>query len=251
MFALVKPPSPSFSQGLTSQSLGQPDYRKAVEQHKAYCKALEGMGFKLHKLEPDGLPDSCFVEDMAIMLGSGQVLLTRSEVRKAEQQAVIEALPTALVKCRIQAPGSLEGGDVLRLGKRWFVGVGARTNEDGFQQFREIVQGQATALPLKDLLHLKTGVTPLNPQTVLALPPLAATFRQLGYQVAEVHPHDWHAANVVSWRRQVLLPAHHPRVRDRLQDLGFETLEVDLSEFKKQDGGATCLSLLWAVDEAL
>jgi len=252
--ALVRPPSPTFAQGLTSQCLGAPDYGMALRQHEAYCEALQKMGAAVRVLAPDNLPDSCFVEDMAIILGPDRVVVTRSQVRGKEQRSVLEALPDCMVRIPIEGPGSLEGGDVLRLAGGWFVGLGARSNRAGFEQFREIVRAQgvdATAVALGDLLHLKTGVSAVDEQTVLALPHFAGTFRQLGYQVVEVQSEDWHAANVVSWGRRVLLPAHHQRVRQRLQDLGFETFEVDLSEFKKQDGGASCLSLLWSIQKPL
>lgn len=254
MQTLVKTPSPTFAQGLTSQRLGAPDYGLALQQHQAYCEALQRMGARVSILPPDDLPDSCFVEDMAIVLDPASVVVTRSEVRGNEQEAVLEALPGGMTRTRIEAPGNLEGGDVLRLAGRWFVGLGARSNEAGFEQFRKIVRAremEATALALNDLLHLKTGVSAVDEKTVVALPQFAATFGQLGYQVVEVHPEDWHAANVVSWGRKVLLPARHPRVQERLEFLGFETFEVDLSEFKKQDGGASCLSLLLPVNEPL
>jgi dimethylargininase len=159
-----------------------------------------------------------------------------------------------MTRTRITPPGRLEGGDVVRLASGWFVGLGARSNEAGFEQFRKIVQArgmEATALALDDLLHLKSGVSAVDEQTLVALPQFAAAFSRLGYQVVEVHPEDWHAANVVSWGGKILLPARHPRVQERLELLGFETFEVDLSEFKKQDGGASCLSLLVPVDKPL
>jgi dimethylargininase len=147
----------------------------------------------------------------------------------------------------------LEGGDILRLGRRWYVGITARTNQAGFEQFRSAVETlghEAYPVAIRDLLHLKTGVARLDDQTVLALPALTQTFHSWGYRVLSVPAEEWHAANVIAVGRRVLMPAGHPGVSRLLAENGFEALEVDLSEFKKQDGGATCLSILLPGTEA-
>lgn len=243
--ALLKTPSPRFASGLTSQSSGPPVLELALAQHQAYQSALESLGFKVVLLAPDDLADSCFVEDMAVVAGP-LVIAGRSTVRSAEQAPVLAAL-IEFTQRFIEAPGRLEGGDVLRLGQDWFVGVTDRTNRQGIDQFRSLLEPfghKVTAVEVSGLLHLKTGVSRLDDGTVLALPLLADTFRGLGYEVLLVHPEDWHAANVLTVGRRVLLPAGHPRVVETLARRGFAAVEVELSEFKKQDGGASCLSIL-------
>ena len=253
--ALLKPPSSAFASGLTSQVLGAPDADLAMAQHRQYRSALESLGLRTIILDSDELPDSCFVEDMAVVGpehegGRGFVLATRPVLRMAEQPPVLQALRQALPGYRqvaVATPALLDGGDVLRLGKRWFVGLSARTDRAGFDEFASLARTRGetvTAIPVTGMLHLKTGVSRLDDETVLALPGLSATFGQLGLEVVEVHPEDWHAANLLAFERNVVLPADHPRVRETLQKRGFRTLEVDLSEFKKQDGGASCLSIL-------
>jgi dimethylargininase len=252
--ALVKPPSERFAQGLTAQNLGPPDLALARTQHAAYRDALAQSGFEVMALPEDDFGDSCFVEDMAVVgtaLGDdGFVLATRSEVRGHEQPPIMTALRLALPRWRfasIKMPGRLDGGDVLRLGRRWFVGQTARTDGDGFRQFQAVVEAQgdtATAVEVGGLLHLKTGVSRLDDQTVLALPSLAQKFRDFGYRTLEVDPEDWHAANVLSLAGRVLIPAGYPRVVRALEAHGYSSFEVDLTEFKKQDGGASCLSIL-------
>ncbi|MFN8610759.1 MAG: dimethylargininase [Vulcanimicrobiota bacterium] len=247
--ALLKSPSENFASGLTGQTLGPPDLALARAQHRAYQEALESLGLEIILLPADSLPDSCFVEDMAVVTPS-LLVATRSQPRGAEQPPVLAALGQALPHLplvAIQAPGALEGGDVLRMGNRWFVGRTARTNAAGIEQFRAALEPaghRVEAVELGDLLHLKTGVSRLDERTVLALPQLADRFAALGYEVLPVHPEDWHAANTVAIGRNILLPAGHPRVVDSLIERGFAAVEVDLSEFKKQDGGASCLSIL-------
>lgn len=247
--ALVKTPSPNFASGLTSQSEGAPDLALALAQHRAYQEALEKIGLEVILLPPDQLPDSCFVEDMAVV-AEPLVLATRSGPRGPEQPPVLEALHQALPEHRrgaIQAPATLEGGDVLRMGRHYLVGLTERTNQAGVEQFRACLEpfGYSVAgVDVSGLLHLKTGVSRLDERTVLALPPLTETFASLGYEVVPVDPRDWHAANAVALGRKVLLPAGYPRVVQALAERGFEALAVDLSEFRKQDGGASCLSII-------
>ena len=252
--ALVKIPSSLFAQGLTSQKNAPPDLGECLRQHADYRSALEHLGFALTILAPDDLPDSCFVEDMAVVgaaeNSTGFLLATRSEVRLGEQPAVLKALHEllpAFTKVRIQAPGNLDGGDVLQVGRRFFVGLSARTNRHGFEQFQKIVFQHgftAVAIEVEGMLHLKTGVSRLDEQTVLALPTLAPIFSRLGFRVVPVDPQDAHAANALAVNRKVLLPSGYPRVSQALRNHAFEPVEVDLGEFKKQDGGASCLSIL-------
>ena len=202
-------------------------------------------------LEPDEHPDSCFVEDLALVLES-RVVLTRPghPARAAEQpavrQALVEALPNFPI-LEIEAPGCLDGGDVLRVGERWFVGRSHRTNDHGFQQLAEVLAADGQncyQINVPEVLHLKTGVTGVSQDTVLALAPLVETFREFGFRVVEVSETESHAVNVVAVDKKIILPSGYPGVRGDIVALGLEPLEVDLSEFKKQDGGATCLSLL-------
>jgi dimethylargininase len=240
---------------LTSQSLGQPDLRLAQTQHQQYREALKMLGFELIVLEPDDHPDSCFVEDMAVVGSNdgeapGFTLASHSPLRCQEQAAVVQALRLALPgfrSAKIEPPGRLEGGDVLRLGRSWFVGLSARTDRDGFEQFRAVVEesgDQAFSIEVNELLHLKTGVSRLDQTTVLALPALAQTFAGLGFRAITVSPKNWHAANVLAVGRRVLMPSGYGPVAAALRLHGYQPCEVDLSEFAKQDGGVSCLSIL-------
>ena len=220
-------------------------------QHRAYIEAMERAGLKVLVLEADNHPDSCFVEDLALVLDS-RIVLTRPghSARAAEQpsvaHALIEALPDFSVRT-IEEPGYLDGGDVLRVGDRWFVGLSERTNDHGFHQLAEILSEDNQSchqIKVPGILHLKTGVTGVSRDTVLALTPLVRTFQDFGFGVLEVSESESHAVNVVAVGPKIIIPLGYPGVRQAIADLGLEPLEVDLSEFKKQDGGATCLSIL-------
>ena len=249
--ALVKIPSSRFACGLTTKSLGRPDPRQVAVQHRFYVEALQRTGLEVLVLEPDEHPDSCFVEDLALILDS-RVVLTRPRhpARAAEQQAIRDALAEALPNfplVEIEAPGYLEGGDVLRMGDRWFVGCSHRTNDQGFEQLAAILleDGQRCfQVKVPDVLHLKTGVTAVGRDTVLALPPLVESFRKFGLRVVEVSEAESHAVNVVAVGSRIVMPSGYPGVRQAVAALGLEPQEVELSEFQKQDGGATCLSIL-------
>lgn len=229
----------------------------ARTQHEQYRQALRKLGFQTELLPADDHPDSCFVEDMAVVLppaGPGEpgaIVLTRSPVRAQEQPAVEAALRRSLPNFpvfRIAGPGLLEGGDVLLLGSTYFVGLSSRTNRQGYEQFRQIAAGlgyQTGAVPVSGRLHLKTGVTAVDSGTVLAVGEWAGTFQQMGFRVLQVSDADWHAANVVAHQGAVVLPSGHPAVSRALTSNGFQPVEVGLSCFKQQDGGATCLSILF------
>lgn len=246
--ALVKLPSANFASGLTSQQGAVPDVALAASQHAGYQRALQELGLDLIVLPADPLPDSCFVEDMAV-LAPPLVIATRSGPRAAEQGPVLQALLRALPEYRqvaIQAPGNLEGGDVLRMGRHWWVGLSERTNEAGADQFRAWLEPHGytvSTVEVSGLLHLKTGVSRLKERTVLAIPQFADTFARHGYHVVPIEPEDGHAANALALGSRVLLPAGYGRVVRSLARLGFRALEVELSEFRKQDGGASCLSI--------
>ncbi|MBI3929031.1 MAG: amidinotransferase [Armatimonadetes bacterium] len=253
MKALTRIPSPRFEEGLTTQDLGRSERGMALEQHRGYREALRRAGVDMVTLEPDEHPDSCFVEDQALLF-DGSVVLTRvgHPGRRLEQPAIEgalrELLPAATFH-RIEEPGCLDGGDVCRVGSQWFVGLTARTNEEGYRQLCRLLEaaGQrcvAVAVP-PAILHLKSWVSALGKETVLAVEEVAPFFREAGLSVVPVQPGDSYAANVLRLGRYVVMPAGFPRVARQLAGLELEPLQIEMSEFRKQDGSATCLSILW------
>lgn len=248
--ALVRPPGSSFAAALTAQH-PRPviDVDLARQQHRAYCQALRTAGLELIELAADeGYPDSCFVQDTAIIFGDRAVISRPgAESRRGEVESVRHALQGRKRLAQIEAPGTLEGGDVLVIGSRVYVGLSARTNPAGFAQLRDRLEPEGAtveAVPVSEALHLLTGCTYLGQGVLLATDPwLDAPFGR-GLDVVRVPPHEAYAANALGVGSFALLPAGCPQTAAAVQARGFELLTVALSEFAKADGGMTCLSLL-------
>lgn len=247
--ALVRTPCRAMVNGLSTSGLGRPDYEKALAQHDAYVEALRGCGLAVTVLAADeAFPDSVFIEDTAV-LSEKTAVVTRpgAPSRRGEEKAVAAALQNFYGRLEaIRAPGTLEGGDVLRAGDRFYVGLSARTNEDGARQFAAILQGhgyEAIPVPLREVLHLKTGISYLGHNRLLACgefldQPLLSSFERIPVPAGESY-----AANSLWINGRVLVPAGFPGTLRLVSGLGYDAVPVDVSEFRKLDGGLSCLSL--------
>ena len=226
------------------------DVALARMQHAAYCDALASLGCEIVALPAlQDYPDSVFVEDVALAFDEIAVA-TRpgAESRRGEGDAVHEVLGRLRPLVRIEAPGTLDGGDVLRVGRRVFVGISARSNASGRAQLRDhlapfgyTVEGVAT----RDCLHLKSAVTQVAEDTVLVNPAwLADASPFAGHRTIEVDPDEEHAANAVRVGDAILYPDCFPKTLARLQAQGIAVTTVDVSELQKAEGAVTCCSLL-------
>ncbi|MGQ9594055.1 MAG: dimethylarginine dimethylaminohydrolase family protein [Anaerolineae bacterium] len=249
--ALVRPPGRSFARALTAQ-VPPPRINVALAQaqHAAYVEALRTCGVEVTALPPDErFPDGCFVQDLAVLYEDVAVICRPgAPSRQGEEVAVEEALAPHKRLVRIQPPGTLEGGDVLRVGRRLFVGLSARTNQAGFAQLRDALEPLgATVLPVpvEGGLHLMTGCAYLGRGMLLAAGSRAGRPEFLGLDVIFVPPEEAYAANCLAVGDWAILPEGYPRVRAALEERGFRVLPVPMSEFQRADGGVTCLSLLW------
>lgn len=250
--AIVRPPSRNFDQGLTREDLGPPDFALALEQHAHYCAALRRCGLALTELPADPRhPDATFVEDTAVLLPRCNVL-TRpgASSREGETVAIAAALQAqGLALQPIQAPGTLDGGDICEAGEEVFIGVSARTNEAGAAQLAALLQaaGYRTALVdirgVDGILHLKSGLSWLGDGRLLLIDALAAHPAFAGYERVRVESDEMYAANSVRVNDYVLLAAGYRRTAARLRELGYALIELDMSEYRKMDGGLSCLSL--------
>jgi dimethylargininase len=250
--AIVRPPADTFADGLTTAALGAPDLALARTQHDGYCAALEACGLALTRLAPDARhPDSTFVEDTAVLLG-GRAIVTRPGAPSragevAEIRTVLAALGFELAE--IAAPGTLDGGDVCERGRRLLVGLSERTNADGARQLAAIAAAHGISCETVDirgipgLLHLKSGLTALEDGTFLAIAALARHPALGGGRVVEVSPAEEHAANAIEVNGRVLVPQGAPALVSTLRAEGRDVLELPMSEFRKMDGGLSCLSL--------
>jgi len=231
---------------------GAIDLARAIEQHHRYEEALVELGCTLQRLPPaPELPDSVFVEDTAVVLPEVAVI-TRpgAESRRAEIASVAEALRPYRRLAFIEAPGTLDGGDVLCLDSRIYVGLSQRTNSEGIRQLERIVSGfgyEIQSVTVSGCLHLKTAVTQVGERTVLLNPAWinAAVFEGLDH--IKVHPAEPFAANALRVGQVLLYPAAFPRTRERLEERGFTARTVEADELAKAEAGLTCCSILVAV----
>jgi dimethylargininase len=230
--------------------LGSPDYERALGQHAAYIEALQTLGLAVTVLPADeAYPDGCFVEDTAVLTEKGAVLTNPgAESRRGEVEGMIPVLREFYREepGRITAPGTLEGGDVMRVGDRFYVGRSARTNDEGIRQFAEILKPWGyTLIPvaLREVLHLKTGVNYLSGGRLLVSGEFTGKPEFASYRKIPIPPEEDYAANCLWINDTVLIPAGFPRTRALIEGLGCRTLTVDTSEFRKLDGGLSCLSL--------
>lgn len=246
--AIARLPAESCSEGLTRAGLGVADFQRLQAQHAAYVAALGDAGLDVRVLEAaPQFPDAYFVEDVAVVTPEVAVISRPGAPSRRGEAALIEsALAARRPLARIEAPGTLEGGDVLQMGDRVFIGLTARTDESGAQQLEEILSGygyRCAAIPLSHTLHLKSDVNAVSERTVAVTPALAEHEALADYEKIVVRPDEAYAANVLRVNDRLLMPSGFPRLREELRATGVEVVELDMSEARKMDGGLTCLSL--------
>ncbi len=249
---IVRRPCKSVCDGITSApELGKPDYEKALRQHDAYISALSRCGVDITILPPDDrYPDSCFVEDPAICTKNCAIITNPgAESRRGEKYEIVDAIKQFYKDEDIEyikEPGTLEGGDVMMVGDDFYVGRSARTNEEGIRQLTDILERHGmtcTEVPLEKVLHLKTGVNYLEHDHMLVSGEFVTKPEFQKYDRIEIPEEEAYAANCIWVNETVIVPEGYPTVLKAVQDLGYKTLVVDTSEFRKIDGGLSCLSL--------
>jgi len=250
--AIVRPPADTFASGLTTVRLGAPDVAAALAQHEKYCEALEACGLVLTRLPADPpYPDSTFVEDAAVLL-PGLAVLTRpgAESRQGEVEAMSAALASFFTDFRtIEPPGTLDGGDVCEVGDHFFIGVSHRTNDAGARQLVEILVESGLASTLVDvrstpgILHLKSGIAWLGENRLAAIEALADREEFRGHEIVRVPAGEEYAANCVKVNDALLVADGFPSIEGKLRGLGYIVHTLEVSEFRKMDGGLSCLSL--------
>jgi dimethylargininase len=250
--ALTRCPAPTLTECELTYLEREPiAFERALAQHGAYVAALRAAGAEVRVLPAeDAFPDSVFVEDAAVVLDE-VAILTRPGVasRLEEPELLAPHLAAHRPLARIAAPATLEGGDVLRVGGRLLAGLSPRTNAAGVEALRALTKplGYAvTAVPVRGCLHLKTGVTALDDETLLANPDWLDLEPLAGFDVVSVAPEEPWAANVLRLKGTLLVNSAYPRTLERLARRGLALVPVDISEFAKAEAGLTCLSLIAA-----
>jgi dimethylargininase len=225
------------------------DPERAAAQHRAYQAALEAAGCRVLAVRPaPDLPDSVFVEDTAVVTDDLAVIARPgARSRRPEVDAVAAMLERFRPLVRITAPGTLDGGDVLQVGRHVLVGRSGRTNAEGVAQLRTALEPHGYTVrpvPFNGCLHLKTAVTAIRQDTLLFNPGWVDPDELSGYRLLEVDPGEPFAANTLAVGGVVLAAAGAPATARRIGALGMDVVEVDVSELAKAEGGLTCCSIL-------
>jgi dimethylargininase len=211
--------------------------------------ALRVGGYATVEIESDeAFPDCCFIEDAAVVLGE-HALVTRAghPSRRGEAPGVASVLGGYVRLHHARAPATIDGGDVMILGSRVFVGLSQRTNAAGVAAIAAIAEPQGMSvnvIPVGSVLHLKSGLSALDDSTVLWHRRACERDELSGLRVIEIEEDDPEAANVVRLADgRILVTEHHERTRTEVEAAGYETVAVDVSEIARADGGLTCMSI--------
>lgn len=251
--AITKKPCRALIDGITTSMFGEgiPDYDAAIRQHDEYVAALRELGLEVTDLEGDErYPDSCFVEDPAVVMAECAVITNpATDSRNGEKHEIIKTIRHFYTDDRIffiEAPGTMEGGDVMLVDKHFYVGLSDRTNEEGAKQFADIVGKfgyEVTTVPVTEGLHLKDFVIYLenNNMLVSAVMNEKEAFKNFNRFVVDAD--ELYAINSMNINGTVLVPMGHPKTQKLIEDLGYPVKVMDTNEFRKIDGSLTCLSL--------
>ena len=247
--AIVRTPGESMIRGLTTADLGIPNYKKALVQHANYIEALEECGLEVLVLEPDEqFPDSTFVEDIALLTKNCAIITNPgAPSRKGETAAIKDILKGFYGEVKeVQAPGTVEGGDIMMVGSHFYIGLSERTNVDGAAQVIRFLENNGLSgslVELEETLHLKTGVAYLEQNNLIACGEFLLKEEFKEFNLLEIAEDESYAANCIWVNDRVLIPKGYPKARETILGAGYTVIEVEVSEFQKLDGGLSCLSL--------
>jgi dimethylargininase len=249
--AILNQPTPALAECELTFIRREPIHFETVwRQHAAYAAALQRVGVRVALCTVNqASPDAVFVEDHAIILDEIAIMASMGSVSRRSEVGAMAGIISGFREIKaISLPATIEGGDVLRVGKTLFVGLSSRTNEEGFVAFEEIARLYGylvIPVTVHGCLHLKTGVTALNDETFIRNPAWfdATPFRAVKW--IDVPPDEPWAANVLRIGETIIVNAACPRTADIIERLGFNTERVDISELNKAEAGLTCMSLIF------
>jgi len=248
--AIVRTPGRSIVEGLSnSKTLGLPNYEQAIIQHQSYIDALTKCGLDVLVLEPcEEYPDSTFVEDVALITPNCAII-TRpgAPSRRGEVHEIEFVLKQRFNNVEeIEAPGTIDGGDIMMVGAHYFIGLSERTNLEGAKQIIQILKQyglSGSTIYLKKVLHLKTGLSYLEENNLVVCGEFIDESSLGQYNPIEIPEKESYAANCIWVNGSVIIPLGYPTTKQRIKNAGYRVIETDVSEFEKLDGGLSCLSL--------
>lgn len=247
--AIVRTPCKNIIKGLTSSTEGPPDYLKALIQHKIYVDALKSCGMEITTLPPnDNYPDSTFVEDAALLTPHcGIVTRPGAPSRRKETKSmkmVIEDFYDDIEE--IKSPGTVDAGDIMMVGSHYYIGLSKRTNATGANQVIKILNKYdltGSTITLSEMLHLKSGLSYLENNNLVVAGEFTDNPEFEKFNLIKIDDNESYAANCVWINDHVLVAKGYPKAKLSIEQAGYKTIELDMSEFKKLDGGLSCLSL--------
>jgi dimethylargininase len=247
-YAITRLPAQTFDRGITTAKLGPPSYESVLKQHRAYTEALKSIGLKVIELEPlSEYPDAHFVEDTAVVTSEMAIITNPgAPSRQGEEKSIAAVLAQYRPLEHIQAPGTVDGGDVLMIDNHFLIGISQRTNPQGAEQMGRILdrQGKTHAtVAVGAALHFKSSVNYAGKNTVLVTPDVAEHEALAAYEKIIIDPKESYAANTLWINDYLLIPRGFPNTKTKLEALGLPIIELDVSEMQKMDGGLTCLSI--------
>ena len=246
---IARTPCRALVDGLSASNLGKPIYEKALEQHNTYIRALQTCGVDITILPPaEEFPDSVFVEDPALCTPHCAIVTRPGADSRRGEAALMEPVLKRFYEHveRIEAPGTLDAGDVMMVGDHYYIGCSARTNAEGARQLIAILERYGmtgSVVTLEKVLHLKTGLAYLENNNLLACGEFLDKPEFRHFNLVEIPEDESYAANCIWVNGTVIMPAGYPVSRGRIAALGYPVIEVDTSEFRKLDGGVSCMSL--------
>ncbi|HMB24797.1 MAG: dimethylarginine dimethylaminohydrolase family protein [Chloroflexota bacterium] len=250
VIAITREVSPRFDECEITHIERTPiDLVTARTQHRAYVNALKKLGCQVIELPAElDLPDSVFVEDTAFILPEVAVI-TRpgADSRKAETKAIVRALSSHIELVHIREPATVDGGDVLVLGKNIYVGLSTRSNREAVDQINKLLQAYgytATGIETHGCLHLKSAVTRVDNHILLINPNWVDASCFAAFDLIEVDPSEPFAANCLPIGDAILFPLAFPKTRAKLEARGYQVIPIDVSELAKAEGAVTCCSLI-------
>jgi dimethylargininase len=248
-FAVVRPVPSSYDRCVRI-NVEKIDVKFARLQHKEYCGILQKLGLNLIWIEgDDSLPDSCFVEDTAVIFGEKAVICNMSvKSRAPETFGVAKVLKKLKQVCYTRPPAMIDGGDVLKVEDRVFVGLSLRTNREAVGQIRQVLKDtnlQIVPVKLRNLLHLKSACTYLGDNYVILSRGHFDTHVLSGLSKIIVPKDEEYVADCLAINRTVLMAKGYPKTKRLIENEGFQVEELEMSEFRKGEGALTCLSIIW------
>ncbi|MGC8895321.1 MAG: dimethylarginine dimethylaminohydrolase family protein [Candidatus Bathyarchaeia archaeon] len=247
--AIVRPVPNSYDHCVRT-NVEKIDVALAKKQHTEYCKALENLGLKLIWVKGDDtLPDSCFVEDTAIIIGEKAIICNmKVKSRAREVIEVAKVLEKLKETYYIKPPATIDGGDVLKVENKIFVGISERTNMQAVHQLKKILNNsdvEVVPVKVKNVLHLKSACTYLRNNHVILSKGHFDVNLLRGYEKILVPKEEAYAADCLAIDGTVLMAKGYPRTKKMIEVAGFSVKEMEISEFRKGEGALTCLSILF------